>query len=641
MAGKIAQFLNGLPSGISFQLVQEIGPGNVETIDGHGVLAECADDSTSGILCQERMNRLKELESSGLIPRHGLRVFVRRPLSGLLLEKPKLFSKTKLFQPIAEDRFKREIERTTQLREDFAKGLEQLGIVTQVLKADAVADLIYWQWNAGRRVPRGQYDPEDVRSSLLFTDVGIYEKGFSLGGIHHRVVSLKLLPDNTFASMATVLNTLPFDSKLFLTVFVPDQQRELSSLQTQRRIAFSMARGKRNGVSDIESEAKFQDLEGLIEQMVAQGEKVFHVSLNVVLRGSDQCELDDQVSKTLMTLRELGGAEGMEESLASLDIFAELAIPNARAMERQKKVKTSNLCDLLPLYGGWSGHTRPSILLRSRMGGLVRFDPFDKGLSNYNQIVSGGSGSGKSFLTNILLLHMLKENPRIFVVDIGGSYKKLTDNLSGQYIPLSLEGGYSLNPFDIGADTVPSSQKIKFLLGLVELMTKEDDETHLPRLERAEIEEAIQRTYDTVQSPRLSDLRERLLSHPSAEIKRYGKILTPWCADTPFGKFVDRETTIALEKSIVSFDLKGLEMYPDLQAVVLFIITDFVWRKCNATEPQKSSWSLMNAGAFWKTTLALRLLQRCFEHFVSTMHRQSPFLRTWMTLQRARLLPRS
>ena len=391
--------------------------------------------------------------------------------------------------------------------------------------------------------------------------------------------------------MASALRELPFDSKLFLTIHVPDQQKELESLQTQRRLAYSMARGKTSGVSDIESEAKFQDIETLLSELIAQGEKVFQVSLNILLKSKSQDDLEAQVSQSLAKVRELSGAEAMEESLAAFDIFTQIAIPNARAKERAKRMKTSTLADLLPLFGPWSGHQRPSILMRSRMGSLVRFDPFAQDLTNYNHVVSGGSGSGKSFLTNVLLLQMLKEVPKIFIVDIGGSYKKLCDNLGGQYVPLTVGAGMAVNPFDLlPGETVPSSQKIKFLTGLIELMTKEEDETRLPRLERAEIEEAIQKTYEVVkdgQVPRLSVLREILLAHSDVTIRRYGRILTPWCGNTPYGQFVDATTTIEFQKPIVAFDLKGMENYPDLQSVCLFIITDFIWREIQKDRSSK------------------------------------------------------
>jgi len=116
-------------------------------------------------------------------------------------------------------------------------------------------------------------------------------------------------------------------------------------------------------------------------------------------------------------------------------------------------------------------------------------------------------------------------------------------------------------------------------LGLVEIMTKEDHEPRLPKLERAEIEKAIAEVYEMEKTPRLSHLQANLLKHPDLGIQRYGKILGPWCGESLFGKFLDRETNIELTRPVVAFDLKGLETYRDLQAVCLYMITDLVWRE--------------------------------------------------------------
>jgi conjugal transfer ATP-binding protein TraC len=348
-----------------------------------------------------------------------------------------------------------------------------------------------------------------------------------------------------------------------------------------------MIAGRQTGVSDLDSEAKFKDLERLLEQMVAQGEKVFHFSLQVILKAKSPKILDDYVTEALMKMRELSGAEKLKKSLAAFTIFTEIALPNARTRERVKAIKTSNLADLLPLYGPWTGHAEPKILLRSRYGNLIGFNPFSSSLTNSNQIVSGGSGSGKSFLTNLLLMQMLNENPKVFVVDIGGSYKKICDNFSGQYIPLGVESSFAINPFDlVEGEVVPSNSKIKFLVSLIEIMTKEDGATRLGRLERAEIEAAIQKTYEEVRGPILSDLREKLLTHNDPEIQQIGKILSPWCGSSPYGRFIDQKTTIQLSRKVACFDLKGLESLPDLQAAALFIITDFVWREVQSDRTQ-------------------------------------------------------
>ncbi|MGE4133295.1 MAG: ATP-binding protein [Bdellovibrionales bacterium] len=583
----VRQFLNGLPEGIDIQFIQDVESGSAQILAAHSNYKTDCDNKTVAALTETRIERFSTLDQMGSLPRHSLKLAVRRAVKTGLVEKPRLFGKTKNYQAISDERLREELGLTERLKSDLMSSLSQLGISARSLSSDEIAGALYSQWNPTRSLDLKGYDPDDVRHSILFSDVGVSERGFSIGGMHYRVVSLKLLPDQTFSTMASALRDLPFGSRLQLTVHSPNQQKELERLQLQRRVAYSMISGRQSGVSDLDSEAKFKDLEGLLEQMVAQGEKVFHFSLQIVVRAASSEVLDDYVTQALMKIRELSGAEGFEESLAAFSIFSEIALPNARTRERVKAIKTSNLADLLPLYGPWSGHKEPKILLRSRYGNLIGFNPFSTTLTNSNQIVSGGSGSGKSFLTNLLLMQMLNENPKVFVVDIGGSYKKICDNFSGQYIPLGVESTFSINPFDLAeGDSVPSNSKIKFLVSLIEIMTKEEGESRLGRLERAEIESAIQKTYDTVKAPVLSDLRENLLRHTDPEIKRIGKILSPWCGNSPYGRFLDQKTSIQLSRKIVCFDLKGLESLPDLQAAALFIITDFVWREVQVDRTQ-------------------------------------------------------
>ncbi len=595
-ASKLSQFLNGLPANLDIQFVQDIKAGNDGLIKRHSQSSNPSEVVSE--LTAARLKKFQDLDEQGLLPKHGLTVFVRKSPSGNLLKKASLLGKSKKFEDIAEQRLNQELNNIERLVHDFEAGFESLGLRPKRLQSEEILKFLYQQWNPARNTDLGHVDPDNVRSSLLFTDVGIELSGFTLGEFHHRVISLKLLPDQTFATMAAKLRELPFDSRVFVTVHSPDQQKELETLQTQRRIAFSMVAGKKTGVSDLESEAKFKDLEVLLEQMVAQGEKVFHFSLQVLLRSTSVDELENRVSETLTKIREMSGAEGMEETLATFDIFSEISLPNARSKERIKRIKTSNLCDLLPVFGPWIGHAEPKILLRSRLGSLVSFNPFTSELTNSNQIVSGGSGSGKSFMTNILLMHMLKDDPKVFVVDIGGSYKKICENFDGQYIQLGVDSNLSMNPFDLAVgETKPSSQKIKFILSLVEIMTKEDEQHQLGKLEKSEIETAIEKVYELSKNPRLSDLREILIKHSEPQIQRLGKILASWCGNSPYGKFVDQKTTLELKRPVVCFDLKGMEAYPDLQSACLFIITDFVWRE---VQSDRSKMKFLILDECWK-----------------------------------------
>jgi hypothetical protein len=408
LSERTRHFLNGLPPGISAQFVLDIGAGNEPTLSQHRNLAK----ETNGIateLALTRVARYQLLEGDRLLPKYGLRLFVRRLVTQARANKRNRFGGQKLFQPLSEARLDEELSQTEKLRSEIIASLRGLEVEAAPISCQEIATLFYDQWNPARPISIPNFSFEDCRSDLLFTDISIDVRGFSLGGVHHRVLSLKRLPEHTFAAMAAKLAELPFGSRTFLTIGTLDQETELSKLQIQRRLAFAMARGKA-GVSDIESESKFQDLESLLEHMIAQGEKVFRMSLNILLRSTSEEDLDRGVSESLTALRGLSGAEAMEESIAAFDVFSELSIPNSRASERAKWIETSNLANFLPLYAAWRGHTKPSILLRSRLGSLIGFDPFSKDLPNFNHIVTGGSGAGKSFLTNLLLLQMLKES---------------------------------------------------------------------------------------------------------------------------------------------------------------------------------------------------------------------------------------
>ncbi|MCM0604500.1 MAG: ATP-binding protein [Xanthomonadaceae bacterium] len=587
-AEQVRQFINGLPTFLDIQFVQEIESGNESMINAHHLEGKSDLNELSQALLSERVEILRKKDRDSLIPSYKLKVFVRKKMAPLI-SKRVFFSKPFNFENLGQDVLDREIKAMDGLKHQLMREFSRLGLPSKEIEPHDLFGALYRQWNPCRESKPSQIDFDDLNEQVVQSDIILDTHFFSIGEMEHQVLSLKTLPDQTYSAMASVLKRLPFSSKLYVTFHVPDQQKEIESLQTQRRIAYSMARGKKSGVADLDSEAKFQDLETLLSELIAQGEKVFKVSVHVVLRSKSRDELRAQAQDVVSLFREMGGAEVIEETLPAFELFSEFCMPNARSKERTKSMKSSTLSDFLPLYGPWRGHDKPSILLRSRMGSLIAFDPFSpNGLTNYNHVISGGSGSGKSFLTNLLLLQMLKDSPKIYIVDIGGSYKKLCEQLNGQYIPLGVGSGYSLNPFDLAeGEKEPSAQKIKFLVGLVELMTKEEDETRLPKLERAEIEESIFQVFEKSAHPRVSELRDELSKHEEIEIRRYSRILNPWCGNTPFGEFVDQKTNLELNRPIVCFDLKGLENYPDLQKVCLYIITDFVWREVQKDRSNK------------------------------------------------------
>jgi len=625
-----SSFLNSLPENLSLQFVQLTTGGAAQLIDDHKKLTSATASDLSKKLLVGRVEILEKADAKHEIIKQKLYLVIRRNfvnksfVGKVEKNKPSFLRKILFFiwrkKNTSEEYFSKkildpELKLFGQLEVDIQKGLDLIGIKSKRLSEDETYAVLYNQWNPEHLVSEGHYNAEDIRDTLIVNDLVVTTKGFMLGQVHHRVLSLKIMPEKTFSTMAEKLRELPFDSMLTLSIAVLDQAKEDFALKTQRRVAYAMYAGKK-GVQDLDSAAKLQDIEAILSKRVSGETKIFSVGLNVVLRHQDSDVLESQCSEVLAKFRELSGAEGMLETLAATNIFCDLSLPNARCPERSRRMTTEVLADFLMLYGDWRGHKTPRILLRNRSGGLVGFDPFSSTHTNYNQLISGSSGAGKSFFGNILVSHLMKEAPQVFIIDIGGSYKKTTENFGGQYIPIGADSKISLNPFDLSnQDPEAIDQKIKFLTSLVELMTKEDDEKGIRKLERSEIEILLKNILKEKSSPCLSDLKNKLLSSTETSLVKMGKILEPWCGDSPYGKFIDQKTNLSLDRKIVCFDLKGLEALPDLQAVCLFLITDLIWREIqkDRTSPKyvlfDECWQLLDNDA------GAKLIENVFRTF--------------------------
>lgn len=113
--------------------------------------------------------------------------------------------------------------------------------------------------------------------------------------------------------------------------------------------------------------------------------------------------------------------------------------------------------EALPLWQSWSGDEAPIVLFHNAPGHLVGIDPYDA-LDNSNAFVAGSSGSGKSSLTNSILINSLAI--RMF----GGSYYEI-----------HLGADCSLNPFFAHEDLLSThgdfdDQRLQFLVTVIERM---------------------------------------------------------------------------------------------------------------------------------------------------------------------------
>lgn len=229
--------------------------------------------------------------------------------------------------------------------------------------------------------------------------------------------------------------------------------------------------------------------------------------------------------------------------------------------------------------------------------------------------LSTKSGSTEpTLLNNFVTLQQMTRKTRLFVIDIGGSYKKLTEVLGGEYFEINLSDQYAMNPFLLAAgETEPSSQKLKSLVAIVEQMVTEDDRSRLTKMDRVLLEKTILETYKKIKGrpPRLSDLKTACDEASESDLRKIGTLLYPWTGERPYGKLLDRDSGIATNKIVTAFDLKGLSQYPDLQSVMILILTDFILREVEADKSSFKRIILDEAWELLKSHAAANFMEYC------------------------------
>jgi conjugal transfer ATP-binding protein TraC len=593
LAFGLRSFANSLPEGMSAQFMVVNDSEVSDVITKHLELITTQNIFLSE-LDQKRSNLLMKQKDEGNLFRPRLFFFMKTSPA----QKPKSFSfaQTKKFAVEFEKGYEDQVQTLSQGLESAKGSLSSLGFLASDLTKNDFVEILYRHLNPKRSliIEKPDIKNNDVglnsaspREQLVFGDLVLDQEDFMIDGLKTRVLTLKTLPEMTFAGMMSGFLALPFRYELFLSFHIPDQSKEMKSLDQKRRMAHSLSANNGTRVSDLESESRLSQTTDLIREIIETGQRVFQAQLLIVLREENSSagirKLNLHTKEVLAKFKTLSGSEGIQETVGAWKIFKS-DLPLAPIyLVRSKKLKTNNLVDFFPLFGAATGDEKPVCLLKTRLGTLYSMNPYSSRLSNYNALVTGSSGSGKSFANNFLMLQQIARGTRVYIIDIGGSYKKMTQVLGGQYFEINLSGDYVINPFELKDPLcTPSGERIKSLVSVIEQMVVDNGEK-LSRFDRVQLEEALISVFDLVRSetngtksPVLSDLSKYCLKHSDESLKRIGKMLFPWTGKTPYGKLLDGSGKIEADRPIVAFDLKGLSQYPDLQSVMIIILTNFI-----------------------------------------------------------------
>ncbi|MEQ9441007.1 MAG: TraG family conjugative transposon ATPase, partial [Cyclobacteriaceae bacterium] len=152
------------------------------------------------------------------------------------------------------------------------------------------------------------------------------------------------------------------------------------------------------------------------------------------------------------------------------------------------------------------------VMFTDRINGQpIRVDLSDlpmekKWINNRNKFVLGGSGSGKSFLTNGCMRHYAENDADIVILDMGDSYRGLCDFFGGTYLKYTDENPIAFNPFKLpNNERYPVRDKIDALVALLFSLWGKEEEGKVSkeqfRLESLTLGESIEMYYKWINQP--------------------------------------------------------------------------------------------------------------------------------------------
>jgi len=441
---------------------------------------------------------------------------------------------------------------------------------------------------------------ESLEDQLLYNCPKASAEGFEFEETLYKVITLKELPLSTETGMFTAELTrgtrfsmldLLKDFIMVINFYIPKQEEAISRIKLQKAFAFTQ-RSNLFGDKSVEAIEKKEELDSVIRETFSSGHKIVYPRIHFIVSGDSKEKCETSIANILNMLSRMG-CEGLKEEIIGASLFISclpLCFDHAfeNFVKRTRRMISSNLAHMLPLYGSVKGTSTPAQVYLNRRGEPVFWDFFDSN-TNPHAIIIGASGAGKSFFVNDFILQNSRLDSHFFVLDKGDSYRKLCQILGGQYIRFELNNPVTINPFL----KEPDPEHMSFLVTVLsEMCSGGDDRERLFREQESVLQKAVAASYQERKNPdqevTLSDVVDKLKSHACNRGLGTGENigitlalkLRPFTKEGQFGKFFDGRNQFNLGTRFTVFELGNLSSHSDLQLVVLlnimYFITNFV-----------------------------------------------------------------
>jgi len=364
-----------------------------------------------------------------------------------------------------------------------------------------------------------------------------------------------------------------------------------------------------------------------VSSMINRGERMGKLVMYIVLIHFDQ----DNIAKASQGLKDHFSRLDFKLERVKYDCLNSLiyTLPfgigeNWQILDQLKisSKKLSGACaNLMPVFADSQNYTSPLMLFVGRRGQLFFFDNFktaDNVNGNFNMVVVGASGRGKSVWLQEYSMSLLKNGGQVVIIDDGRSFKNTCELLDGDFVDFG-GGEFCINPFslyknaDKGEDLKeykenfeePFIDLVVSILCIIANVDKNNTTDPVIGLYRSVLIDSVDRVMNSKGSKGgFSDIRDELIAMKSSKndatkkiIGELEDILFSYTGQERYAKYFNGEATIDIKNRLTVFELSDLESIEALQSAVLLTVTFLVYAKIRGRNIPTS----LIIDEFWRT----------------------------------------
>lgn len=432
-----------------------------------------------------------------------------------------------------------------------------------------------------------------------------------------RIMSPKLFPKRTVFGIANLLigdqmggaNQITEPFLLQFTAHYPDQVTKKGEIRQRHIWIKQQCIGNSANWFPILGYKK-EGIETFIHEIDGQGGMAIEINLSLIIFSQNKERLARQTASLNSYLSTL--SFDMREDKRILDFLWHNAIPmnpTPEALVRTFRMSTMSArqaTPLVPLFAEYKGSGgNATSLFVTRRGQVAAFSLWDSN-TGYNAVAFAGTGGGKSFLAQLLIVDNLAEGAKVWVIDVGKSFFKLCRALKGDFIEFSETSNICLNPFTFVNEI---DEDVDILKATIAKMAA--PEGGLDDYQFAALEEGIKATWDRyAHNSTVTAVSQWCMQQPDPRVRDMGQQLYPFTVSGSYGRWFEGEATLDIGNKFTVLDLLHLKSRPVLQKVILLQLMNRIATEMYTTSGRKvlvldEAWELMDDPIMAKAVEAL------------------------------------